>query len=416
MGLLATGAAFFRLNRSQWHDRPQLAARQNARLRQLVDHAYRTVPFYRAHFDRVGIRPGDIHLVADLKALPPVSKAELRDAGADATVSTAFERASLNADHTSGSTASPFTVWREPHFVTVRKAQALRLLCTMGCRPGDRILSFIRVPKPAPAVWTGWRYLSIDAPPERLLAEIDAFRPAVIMGFTSTLLQLAWLIEARGPQLHRPRAIVNSGELFDQASRRRVGAAFGAAVFDAYAMTEMGVVAWECPAHQGLHVAEDTLIAELEPEPGTGSAKLVLTNLELKAMPFIRYATGDLVAVGGSDACTCGRHLMRLSQIEGRLVDSVLRPDGGAVSPYRFTVRLQQLPVQRYQLVQEELTRFRLRLAPALADETVAARARAMVREVAGAEADVEVDWVDDLDPPPSVKFRAVECRVGQRA
>jgi len=169
-------------------------------------------------------------------------------------------------------------------------------------------------------------------------------------------------------------------------------------------MTEMGVVAWECPAHQGFHVAEDTALLETEPVPGTSEAQPNLTNLELMAMPFIRYASGDLVKPGPLE--TCGRRLMRLSRIEGRLVDSILMPGGRPVSPIRFTTLLQQLPVRRYQLVQEDLGQFRLRLSPARPDASIAGLGCAMVRQLAGADARVEVTWEDDL--------RAVECRVGR--
>ncbi len=412
MGAVTTAAAFVRISRSQWLDRAQLAKLQSSKLRRIVSHAYRTVPFYRSLFDQAGVRPEDIRSPADLSALPPVTKDDLRRAGAEATISTAFEKKSLSADRTSGSTGSPFTVMRDRRFQAVRKAQVLRVLRTAGYHPGDRILSLIRAEKPSPARWTRWRYASIHAPPEHLLQEIEAFRPALIMGYTTSLRQLARLI-ARGEKTsHRPRAILNSAEILDENSRHLIGTAFGAEVYDAYAMAEMGIVAWECAAHHGYHASEDTLLVEVDPVPDTGEARPILTNLELAGMPFIRYVSGDLVAADLPEPCSCGRHLLRLRRIEGRVIDSVLLPNGSVVSPYRFTVLLQELPVQRYQLVQEDLNRFCLRLASAQPDEAVAAQGRAMVRQIAGADAHVKVAWANDLDPPPTVKFRAVECRI----
>ena len=35
-----------------------------------------------------------------------------------------------------------------------------------------------------------------------------------------------------------------------------------------------------------------------------------------------------------------------------------------------------------------------------------------LLRQIAGAEAEVDVAWEDDLDPPPTIKFRAVELSV----
>jgi phenylacetate-CoA ligase len=416
MAVLTTAAAFVRLERTQWLNRPRLVELQAVKLRRLVDHAYHRVPFYRAHFDQAGVRPGDIRTPADLRALPPVTKDDLRRAEPEATLSTAFARESLSADRTSGSTATPFTVMRTRQFQAVRKAQVLRLLRSAGYRVGDRVLSLVRAKKPPPAWWSHWRYQSIDAPPEELLRAIDVFRPALITGYTTSLRQLARLIEEGGKISNQPRVLLNSGELLDDASRHLVSGAFGAPVLDAYAMTEMGVVAWEC-APYNYHVSEDTLVIEPELVAGTGEARLILTNLELESMPFIRYASGDLVTVADSpEACACGRKLLRLRRIDGRLLDTVVLPDGRMISPFRFTSLLQELPVRRYQLVQQDLNRFRLRLSPARPDDALADQARTMIRHIAGADAEVDVAWEDDLDPPPAIKFRAVESRIGRSA
>lgn len=46
--------------------RDEIVACQNRHLCRLVDHAYRNVPYYRTLFDRHGITPHDVRMVADL--------------------------------------------------------------------------------------------------------------------------------------------------------------------------------------------------------------------------------------------------------------------------------------------------------------------------------------------------------------
>src|SRR5436190_21773513 len=65
--------------RTQYLPADELRALQEARLRHLLDHAYRHCPFYRARFDRAGLVPGDVRRLEDLRALPALEKAEVQE-------------------------------------------------------------------------------------------------------------------------------------------------------------------------------------------------------------------------------------------------------------------------------------------------------------------------------------------------
>ena len=60
-------------------DRDQLATLQGERLRQMVERIYFNVPFYRNKLQEMGIEPGDVRTVDDLKKLPFTTKQDLRD-------------------------------------------------------------------------------------------------------------------------------------------------------------------------------------------------------------------------------------------------------------------------------------------------------------------------------------------------
>ncbi len=90
-----------------------------------------------------------------------------------------------------------------------------------------------------------------------------------------------------------------------------------AQVRDVYAMEELGVLAAECEAADGLHGFEDHFIYEvIDPangdvlEPGE-KGELVVTTLRTEAMPLLRYRTGDLVIIN-DEPCPCGRTHLRL--------------------------------------------------------------------------------------------------------
>ena len=59
--------------------RDYLRALQSARLIKMVKNAYENVPFYKAKFDEIGLKPEDIHSIDDITKLPFTVKTDLRD-------------------------------------------------------------------------------------------------------------------------------------------------------------------------------------------------------------------------------------------------------------------------------------------------------------------------------------------------
>ncbi len=411
MSALATWLAYRRLQRSQWFDPGRLRQSQEARLRRLVAHAVRTVPFYRRRFEQAGIGPDQIQGVDDLQRLPVTTKADLQAAGQGATLSSAFDPDRLVREHTSGSTGRPFTVAFDRGFVAARDALFLRVLATAGYRLPDRLMLVTSDRHKRDRRWPRWRYASIEAPPERLMTQFEDFRPSVLYGCLTPLRQMA--LVARGRRGHAPRAVVSTAEGLDPQSRRLLEAAFGAPVYDAYGLTEAGMIAWQCTARRGYHMAEDTAIVEFLPTPEGVAARMVVTNLELTAMPLIRFETGDL-AIPADDGCPCGRQLRRIAGIEGRAVDCIRLADGRLLSPYRFTLALEAINgIQRYQLIQNDIDRFVLRVeAGAGQPADLEDAGQRAIRGLAGAGAAVEVVLEANLDPPPGRKFRVVESKL----
>jgi phenylacetate-CoA ligase len=82
-------------------------------------------------------------------------------------------------------------------------------------------------------------------------------------------------------------------------------------------------------------------------------------------MPLIRYRVGDQGALPEVDVpCACGRTLPYLERIEGRADDTLYSVDGrriGRLDP----VFKSQLPIREAQIIQETLTRIRVRYVPA---------------------------------------------------
>lgn len=408
--------AYRRVQRSQWLDRAALDRLQRTKLTRLLEHAYRTVPFHRRRFDAAGLVPGDIRTVEDLAKLPVVTKAELQALPVEEIVSSAFPTDDLVTETTSGSTGRPFTMHFDRQFVAVRNAMFLRALSAAGYRVGHKLMLVTASDKKPPRRWLRWRYASIADPPERLLDEYERFCPDLLYGCTTPLRRMAAMIRDAGMVVHQPVAVVSTAEGLDTPTRRLLQDVFGAEVFDIYGLTEMGLVAWECREKAGYHLAEDTTIVEFVPQGASGDAALVMTNLELMAMPLIRFQVGDLGVAGSGAACACGRSLRRLARVEGRIVDSVRLADGRTVSPYRLTLAIERVPgLERYQVIQEDFGRFTIRFEGEDAGvDNVVAAARHAIANLCGEELEIRAVREANLDPPPGKKFRVVECRLGR--
>jgi phenylacetate-CoA ligase len=414
--------AYVKLQRSQWFDRTRLERLQSRKLREIVQHAYRGVPYYRRLFDEAGLRPEDIRRPEDLVRVPVSTKADLQRAGIEG-LAEGLDSGRNHQERTSGSAGRPFVVHYDRAFVAHRNALFLRALRTVGYRPGMKLLLVTAGARKGRKTWRRWHYAPIDTPAESLLSLYRRLRPQVVYGPVTPMLALARHIRSMAPPLvHAPVAVLTTAETLDRTARGRLTEAFKAPVYEAYGLTEAGIVAWECRERRGLHLAEDSAIVELLPaheqqlsaEGQTPAGRIVLTNLELKAQPFLRFDTGDLGVLEASGPCSCGRELRRMRRIEGRVVDCVRLPDGRIISPYEFTCALERVAgVMRYQVIQERPAEFTVRVE--LSDEAPPReRIRTVVARVLGELPGLKITVAAEprIEATRGRKFRVVESRV----
>ena len=143
--------------------------------------------------------------------------------------------------------------------------------------------------------------------------------------------------------------------------RRRIERGFGLDAFNSYGLSEMNGpgVAFECPYKTGLHIWEDSYLAELidpqtqKPVPEGSEGELVLTTLNRVGMPLIRYRTGDITRFMPR-ACSCGRVHRRMERISGR-TDDMMILKGVNIFPMQVERVLMNIPEvgNNYQIVLE---------------------------------------------------------------
>lgn len=148
------------------------------------------------------------------------------------------------------------------------------------------------------------------------LAEImDREKPDTYVGPPALLLSLLRL----NPGNSVRRALV-SGDACPEGILKPAETLLGSRLFPHYGSREMGLGgAVTCPAFQGMHLRENDILAEIVDEYGNvlpeGEwGELVITLTEARAMPLIRYRTGDRARFL-PESCPCGCCLRRLDRV-----------------------------------------------------------------------------------------------------
>jgi phenylacetate-CoA ligase len=414
MRALRITADLIAMSRAQWARRERLEAMQARRLRAVVTHAHATVPLYHERLNVAGIVPAQVRSLADLAHLPVLTRAELEAADPAQKISSLYPLEVLKEARTSGSSGRPLTIRRDAYDHRLRKALFVRALHAAGFRLGQRMLLLAQLPPHPPPGWLRWHYAGRDTAPEIHLAAWRELRPKAVYGMATPLRRLAeLLVQERSPR-HRSAMVFSTGETLDGPSRRLLEQGYGAPVFDLYGSCETGTAGYECREHAGLHMAEDTLLTELLPVPGSDAGRVVLTSLTSYGMPLIRYEIGDLAVAGPSERCACGRTFRRLSRIQGRLIDCLRLPDASLVSPYAIEMILERIPgVSRFQVIQQRLDAVEVRLQ-ARAEAGLAEAVRLALAPLLGPAMKMEINLAADLDPPPGQKFRLVQGLAAQ--
>jgi phenylacetate-CoA ligase len=178
------------------------------------------------------------------------------------------------------------------------------------------------------------------------VAEIRRFKPHVIVAYASGAAVLARLVNDRGLRAWDAIPVLTGAEGLAAHDRAAIEQAFGPA-FDTYGCREVMLIGSECEAHDGLHTSMESLITELvvrEPDgtvrharPGE-TGEVVVTDLHNLACPMIRYVNGDLAVARGDEPCRCGRGLVRIGPIEGRVTDTLIDGAGRAVGGLVFNI------------------------------------------------------------------------------
>ena len=416
------------LESTQWLSEEKIAEYQAAQLRNLLVHAGEHVPYYRELFRKLGFDPRGVTSRKDVEELPLLTRDIVRERYADLLDPTSVGKNLKKG--TSGSTGTPLKFEYSQESECWRQATRIRGYTWGGYQPGCPVFYYwavVAAPAPGPKGLkikldramkreTFFDSMKQDEPARRQALDIlRRTKPKVIVCYTQSCAQFARWILDNGLRDWDDIPVLCGAEAVLPADRAVLTKAFGPDVFETYGSRETMLMASECEAHDGMHLSEENLLLEVV-EGGRAVAPgvvgdVVVTDLHNYAMPFIRYANGDVAAMSDAKPCSCGRGLRKLAHVDGRRADTLIDKEGNQVPGIVFHVLFSDARkevIKQFQAVQKVTGEVILRVVRG--QDWSQPEFDAIVRRFAGYLRGLpfSVDLVDSIAPSSTGKMKTI--------
>ncbi len=212
------------------------------------------------------------------------------------------------------------------------------------------------------------------------------------------------------------KLIATVAEVLPEELRDLVRQIPGCRLVDLYGTIETGLIAGQCPLCDAYHPADRHLILELITEQGRRPeagemGRVVVTTLFNRAMPLIRYETGDYAELAAANGCP--RSSLAIRRIVGRERNLFKMPDGSKVLPRLPHRVVHDLALRQYKLIQRTLTDIELLYVPR--DDAMQIGedvAQGLIDRYMAPGFKVHCLKVDALPRAPSGKYLLHECLV----
>ena len=340
---------------------------QNEKLRKQIRHVYDNVKYYRDLMDQKGVKPEDIRTVDDIKFLPFLSKADLRDAYPYGLLGTDLKNC-VRIHSTSGTTGKRVVAFYTQNDIDIWEECCARAIVAAGgtaedvCQVcygyglftggsglhgGSHKVGCLTLPMSSGNTERQIQFM-MD-----LGSTIICCTPSYAAYIGETLAEMGYK-----PEDNKLKAGIFGAEPWTEEMRRSIEKSLGIKAYDIYGLTETSGpgVSFECEEQTGMHINEDHFYAEII-DPDTGEVlpegskgELVFTALDKEAFPLIRYRTRDICTLSRKE-CSCGRTHVKMSKPMGRS-DDMMIIRGVNVFPSQIeTVLLKEGYTPNYQIV-----------------------------------------------------------------
>ncbi|MGX8774260.1 MAG: phenylacetate--CoA ligase family protein, partial [Bacillota bacterium] len=260
--------------------REEILKIQNEKLRKQVRHVYEHVPYYRNLMEEKGLTPDDIQTVDDIRKLPFLSKADLREAYPYGLLGVDLKDC-VRIHSTSGTTGKRVVAFYTQDDIDLWEECCARAIVAAGGSEEDVVQVCYGY-----GLFTGGSGLDggshkvgcLTLPmssgnTDRQIQFMMDLNATIICCTPSYAAFIGESLAERGyrPEDNKLRAGIFGAEPWTEEMRRNIEKSLGIKAYDIYGLTETSGpgVAFECEAQSGMHINEDHFYAEVI-DPDTG--------------------------------------------------------------------------------------------------------------------------------------------------
>ena len=417
------------LEKVQNYTEAEVSSYQLNKLKKLLIHSYKNVPYYSDVFIKANFNPSKIKGLSDLEKLPFLSKRKIK--GNIEGLKAENLKNELIRLNTGGSSGEPLIFYIDRLRQAYDKAANLRSRRWWGVDVGEREIVFWGSPieltsqdklKELRDVLFNTKLLSAfemsDDVMFRYFKIIKKFKPKHIFGYPSSICLFAEFVKKNNLKINDVgiKAIFVTSEMLYDFQRKTIEDVFGCLVANGYGGRDGGFIAHQCP-NGNMHITED-IIVEIVDENGNvlndgETGEIVVTHLDAYAMPFIRYQMGDRGCVS-REKCSCGMQSKILEKIEGRTTDFIVAPNGKKMHALSLIYVLRDLDgVESFKIVQERVDYLKISIVK---NDKFTDEIEGLVKEkiVQRMESNVTIDvaFVSEILPEKNGKYRYVVSKV----
>jgi len=320
--------------------REEIIKIQNEKIVKQVKHVYENVEYYRNLMDEKGVKPEDIKTIDDIKKLPFLTKADLRDAYPYGLLGTDLKNC-VRIQSTSGTTGRRVVAFYTQNDIDLWEECCARAIVAAGGSNEDvvQVCYGYGLFTGGPGLNGGSHKVgSLTLP----MSSGNTDRQIqFMMDLGSTILcctpsYAAFIGESLAEKGYKPednklKAGIFGAEPWTEEMRQSIEKSLGIKAYDIYGLTETSGpgVSFECSEQTGMHINEDHFYAEIinpitgEVLPEGEKGELVFTALDKKAFPMIRYRTKD-ICILTREKCSCGRTFLKMRKPMGRSDDMMI--------------------------------------------------------------------------------------------
>ena len=345
----------------------QIKSIQDEKIVKQVKYVYDNVEYYRRLMDEKGVTPDDIKGTEDIKKLPFLTKADLRDAYPYGLLGTDLKNC-VRIQSTSGTTGRRVVAFYTQKDIDIWEDCCARAIVAAGGTNEDvcQVAYGYGLFTGGPGLNGGSHKVGCLTIPmssgntERQIQFMMDLGATILCCTPSYAAYIGETLAEKGykPEDNKLKAGIFGAEPWTEEMRKSIEKSLGIKAYDIYGLTETSGpgVAFECEEQTGMHINEDHFYAEII-DPDTGEVlpegekgELVFTSLDKEGFPLLRYRTRD-ICILSRKKCSCGRTLIKMCKPMGRS-DDMLIIRGVNVFPSQIeTVLLNEGYTPNYQIV-----------------------------------------------------------------